>query len=54
MDWWSRFSRSGIAGDPTVATAEFGRIMFEETCKRMVDVLREYRQIPVRPRVGHH
>ena len=54
MDWWSRFSPSGIAGDPTVATAEFGAILFEATCSRMVEVMREFRQIPVRPRVDHH
>jgi creatinine amidohydrolase len=54
MDWWSRFSQTGIAGDPTVATAEFGRILFEETCNRMVELLREFREIPVRSRVDHH
>src|SRR5207237_6656911 len=54
MDWWSRFSQSGIAGDPTVATAEFGRILFEATCNRMVEVMQEFRQIPVRARVDHH
>jgi creatinine amidohydrolase len=54
MDYWSRFSQSGIAGDAKAATAEFGAILFEETCKRMVDVLAEFRQIPVRKRVDHH
>jgi len=54
MDWWSRFSQTGVAGDPTVATAEFGRLLFEETYTRMVQVMQEFRQIPVRPRVDHH
>jgi creatinine amidohydrolase/Fe(II)-dependent formamide hydrolase-like protein len=54
MDWWSRFSQTGVAGDPTVATAEFGRILFEETCNRMVELLQEFREIPVRLRVDHH
>ncbi|MBI3732643.1 MAG: creatininase family protein, partial [Chloroflexi bacterium] len=54
MDWWSRFSDSGVAGDPTAATAEFGALMFDETCRRMVEVLREFRQIPVRARKDHH
>jgi creatinine amidohydrolase len=54
MDWWSRFSQTGVAGDPTVATAEFGRILFEATCERMVDVMREFRQIPIRGRKDHH
>jgi creatinine amidohydrolase/Fe(II)-dependent formamide hydrolase-like protein len=54
MDCWSRFSQSGIASDPTVATPEFGRILCETTCDRMVEVMQEFRQIPLRPRVDHH
>ena len=54
MDYWSRFSKSGIAGDAAAATPEFGAILFEETCKRMVKVMAEFRQIPVRERVDHH
>jgi creatinine amidohydrolase len=54
MDYWSRFSQSGIAGDPTAATPEFGAILFEETCRRMVEVMAEFRQIAVRKRVDHH
>jgi creatinine amidohydrolase len=54
MDWWSRFSHTGIAGDPTVATREFGETLFNATVERMIDVLREFKQIPIRPRVDHH
>ena len=28
MDWWSRFSQTGVAGDPTVATRELGELGF--------------------------
>jgi creatinine amidohydrolase len=54
MDWWSRFSKSGIVGDPTVATRDFGQLMFNATCDRMLELMREFKQIPVRPRVDHH
>lgn len=54
MDYWSRFSKTGIAGDAASATPEFGAILFEETCKRMVEVLAEFQQIPIRERVDHH
>lgn len=54
MDWWSRFSRTGVAGDPTVATKEFGEFLFNATVERMLALLREFKQIPLRPRTDHH
>src|SRR5919199_4399067 len=54
MDWWSRFSRTGIAGDPTVATREFGELLFNATVERMIELMREFKMIPVRPRVDQH
>ncbi len=54
MDWWSRFSETGIAGDPTVATREFGEFLFNATVERMIDLLREFKQIPIRERKDHH
>jgi creatinine amidohydrolase len=54
MDWWSRFSRSGVAGDPTVATREFGEFMFNATVERMLELIREFKQIPIRPRADLH
>ncbi len=54
MDWWSRFSETGVAGDPTVATREFGELLFNATVERMIDLLREFKQIPVRARTDHH
>ncbi len=54
MDWWSRFSQTGIAGDPTVATRELGELLFNATVERMLELLREFKQIPVRPRQDHH
>ena len=54
QDWWSRMSESGICGDPTVATAEFGRALFETTVENFVRFVREFRAIPVRPRRDLH
>jgi creatinine amidohydrolase len=54
QDWWSRFSESGICGDPTVATAEFGKLIFETNVTRLIDLVREFRTIPIKPRVDHH
>lgn len=54
QDWWSRFSRIGVCGDASVATAEFGRRLFELTVERFVELAREFRTIPIRERVDHH
>lgn len=54
QDWWSRMSESGVCGDPTVATAEFGRALLETTVENLVRLVREFRSIPVRPRRDLH
>jgi creatinine amidohydrolase len=54
QDWWSRMSESGVCGDPTVATAEFGHALFETTVANFVRFVREFRTIPVRPRRDLH
>lgn len=54
QDWWSRMSESGVCGDSTVATAEFGRAVFETTVENMVRFVRAFRTIPLRARRDHH
>ncbi len=54
QDWWSRMSESGVCGDPTVATAEFGRALFETTVENLVRFVREFRTLPLRPRRDLH
>jgi creatinine amidohydrolase len=54
QDWWSCMSESGVCGDPTVATAEFGHALFETTVENFVRFVREFRTIPVRPRRDLH
>jgi creatinine amidohydrolase len=54
QDWWSRFSRVGVCGDASVATAEFGERLMDLTVERFVEMVREFRTIPIKPRVDHH
>jgi creatinine amidohydrolase len=54
QDWWSRMSQSGICGDATVATAEFGQALFETTVDNFVRFVREFRTVPLRPRRNLH
>ncbi|HMO57362.1 MAG TPA: creatininase family protein [Roseiflexaceae bacterium] len=54
QDWWSRFSRVGVCGDAAAATPEAGARLFEATVERFVELIREFRTIPIRPRVDHH
>jgi len=54
QDWWSRFSRVGVCGDAAAATPEAGARLFDVTVERFVELLREFRTIPIRERVDHH
>jgi creatinine amidohydrolase len=54
QDWWSRMSETGTCGDPTVATAEFGRALYETTAQNLVRLVREFRTIAIRPRRSLH
>lgn len=54
QDWWSRFSEEGVCGDAAAATRELGELMFETTVTRFVEMVREFRTIPIRDRVDHH
>jgi len=54
QDWWSRISRTGIAGDAGVATAAFGRALWEVTIERFIELCREFRSFENPSRVDHH
>ena len=54
QDYWSRMSKDGVCGDATVATTEFGESLFEATVTRFVELVREFRSIPIRSRRDHH
>ena len=44
------FSKSGVAGDPTVATSDKGRRLLEAFCERLPSLAREFREIVDHPR----
>lgn len=48
--WHHEFSRTGIAGDPTVATAEKGHAMIETFCDRLPLLAENFRNIVDEPR----
>ncbi|MCC6344889.1 MAG: creatininase family protein [Bryobacterales bacterium] len=54
MDYWTRFSKSGINGDPTLATAEKGKIIFEAVVNNFVRFAREFKNRPRGERTDHH
>ncbi len=54
MDWWSRISRTGVIGDPTLATADKGQLWFEAAVEALVEFIGEFRAFEVRPREDFH
>jgi len=54
MDHWTRFSRSGVVGDPTLATAEKGKVIFEAVVAALVELAREFKARPRGERVDLH
>ncbi|HUE75968.1 MAG TPA: creatininase family protein [Chloroflexota bacterium] len=51
---WSRFSRTGIQGDPTLASVEKGRAVVEAAVSELADLLVELREREHRARTDHH
>jgi creatinine amidohydrolase len=43
MDHWTRFSRSGVVGDPTLATVEKGREIFDAVVAALVELVWEFK-----------
>jgi creatinine amidohydrolase len=54
QEWFSRYSRTGAVGDPTLASAEKGRRFAEAVVERLVALIREFRERKIQPRVDHH
>jgi hypothetical protein len=54
MDWWSSFSNTGVVGDPTLATRDKGKQMFDAVMARMVELVREFRDRPRAARQDMH
>jgi len=54
MEWWSTFSKTGVVGDPTVATEEEGRKLFNTIIQQMVKLVQEFRKREIRVRKDMH
>ena len=54
MDEWTRFSKSGIYGDPTIATAEKGKHVFEAVVSAFLRLVKEFKNRPRGERTDYH
>ncbi len=54
MDEWTRFSKSGVYGDATIATAEKGEKCFEATVEAFMRLIREFKKRPRGERTDYH
>jgi hypothetical protein len=52
MDYWTRFSKPGVNRDPTLATAEKGKIIFEAVVRTFVNFAREFNERPIGEKGG--
>lgn len=53
-DFWGRWTRTGVHGDPTTATAEKGKIIFEAAVAGLMEVVDEWRDWPISKRSDQH
>ena len=53
-DFWGRWTQTGVHGDPTKATAEKGRILFEAAVTGLIDLVGELRAWPIAERRDMH
>ena len=54
MPWWSSFSRSGVQGDATKASAEKGAKLYAAAIEEIAAFVTELRATPIPQRVDHH
>lgn len=53
-DFWGRWTQKGVHGDPTAATAEKGRVLFEAAVSALIAIVDEWRAWPVAERADQH
>jgi creatinine amidohydrolase len=53
-DYWGRWTKLGVHGDPTKATAEKGKVIFEAAVGGLIGVVDELRQWPLPERSDQH
>lgn len=53
-DYWGRWTQRGVHGDPTAASPDKGRIIFEAAVTRLIEVVDEWRAWPIGERSDQH
>ncbi len=53
-DFWGRWTKTGVHGDPTTATAEKGKIVFEAAVSSLIEIVDEWRAWPIADRSDQH
>jgi len=53
-DFWGRWTKSGVHGDPTTATAEKGKVIFEASVSGLIEVIDELRAWTIAERSDQH
>jgi creatinine amidohydrolase len=53
-DYWGRWTKTGVHGDPTKATAEKGKILFEAAVSGLAKLVDELRAWPIEKRQDMH
>ena len=53
-DYWSRWTATGVHGDPTAATPEKGQVIWEAVLSRLVELVDEFRAWPLAGRRDWH
>jgi hypothetical protein len=53
-DFWGRWTKTGVHGDATKATAEKGRIIFDAAVSGLVELVDELRAWPIADRAEMH
>ena len=54
MEWTSSFSDDGTYGQPSLASAEKGELIFKEAVTRLLQFVEEFQKRSIRQRVDHH
>ncbi|MEW5974924.1 MAG: creatininase family protein [Acidobacteriota bacterium] len=54
MDQWTRFSKSGVYGDPTLATAAKGKHVFDAVVAAFLRLVREFKNRPRGEQTDYH
>jgi len=53
-DYWGRWTKVGVHGDPTAATPEKGRLIWEAVLDALIELVDEWRAWPIAERSDQH